>query len=199
MTIQGSTSNKQADNIPDLIAALRASVDARTLRLRKAATHGKICGGCGRKLRADEPVWRYQQQTGRGLFGGTCSDLAPYCAECRRDYWDVFQSGECGTCGRPVHNTDRRRRRWIFCCGQCRGRHLEAHQAATARQRRAEARGASRPCVECGEHFEPRRADSKYCSPACKQKAYRKRVTDNESAHAYAFDSRNASMAEAAS
>ena len=32
-------------------------------------------------------------------------------------------------------------------------------------------------CSVCGKVFTPKRADSKYCSNACRQKAYRERVT----------------------
>ena len=34
-------------------------------------------------------------------------------------------------------------------------------------------------CSLCLEEFIPRRADASYCSPACKQRAYRHRVTGN--------------------
>src|SRR5262245_42259992 len=69
-TIQANGSPRQAA-IPDATAAnpvaklLAAvgSIDARTRRLRKAASYGKICGGCGHKLRDGEPVWRYQKKT----------------------------------------------------------------------------------------------------------------------------------------
>jgi hypothetical protein len=33
-------------------------------------------------------------------------------------------------------------------------------------------------CQGCGGSFEPSRFDSIYCTPACRQKAYRQRVTD---------------------
>jgi hypothetical protein len=33
-------------------------------------------------------------------------------------------------------------------------------------------------CQCCGEKFTPKRADARYCSNACRQKVYRKRVTD---------------------
>jgi hypothetical protein len=168
------------------------TVDARTRRLRKAAHYGKICGGCGRKLCAGEPVWRSQTKTGMGMFGGSYSTLAPFCAKCRRDYWDVWSVGECETCGRPVHNTDRRWRLWSYCCDDCQRRHQSPYRAAIARQRRAEARGPSRPCAACGEPFEPRRADAQFCSVACKQKAYRRRVTLSKSIAGSTFDSRNA-------
>jgi predicted nucleic acid-binding Zn ribbon protein len=34
-------------------------------------------------------------------------------------------------------------------------------------------------CAVCGKTFAPTRADAQYCSGACRQTAYRKRVTDN--------------------
>src|SRR5262249_39290 len=33
-------------------------------------------------------------------------------------------------------------------------------------------------CQACGGFFRPKRRDAVYCSPACRQRAYRKRVTD---------------------
>jgi hypothetical protein len=34
--------------------------------------------------------------------------------------------------------------------------------------------------MHCSTTFPPSRADAVYCSPACKQKAYRRRVTGKE-------------------
>jgi predicted nucleic acid-binding Zn ribbon protein len=34
----------------------------------------------------------------------------------------------------------------------------------------------SRPCAVCGTEFRPWRGDARYCSNACRQKAYRRRV-----------------------
>jgi hypothetical protein len=39
-------------------------------RLRKAALHGKTCGGCGWKLSDDEPVWRERRRTGVFVIHG---------------------------------------------------------------------------------------------------------------------------------
>lgn len=37
----------------------------------------------------------------------------------------------------------------------------------------------TRQCEQCGKHFEPLRADARYCKKACRQAAYReRRVTD---------------------
>jgi hypothetical protein len=66
-----------------------------------------------------------------------------------------------------------------------------AQQSTMVRLRRAEARGATRVCAECGETFEPTRADAKFCSGGCKQKAYRKRVTLTECCAGLTLESRN--------
>lgn len=39
-------------------------------------------------------------------------------------------------------------------------------------------RAKSATCTQCRSKFEPKRSDWKFCSVACKQKAYRQRVTD---------------------
>jgi hypothetical protein len=63
----------------------------------------------------------------------------------------------------------------IYCSGVCR----EQARYAAARAKRADLRG-TRICDNCDETFEPRRSDAKFCSDACKQRAYRKRVTLNK-------------------
>jgi len=180
----------------NLLARFAARSDQRRRRLLKAARHGKICGGCGRKLSDGEPVWRERRSTGRTFLGGVGKVLAPLCAECRSEDSSGWLFGACETCGRLVHYADGpgMRRRWAFCCYDCQSKHQSTYQAAIARQRRAEARGPSRPCAGCGEHFEPTRADAKFCSGACKQRAHRKaralRLANG--GHCFAFESRNA-------
>jgi hypothetical protein len=109
------------------------------------------------------------------------------CKRCspKRDY----ENGKCEGCARLVRMVrNRRRRRHVFCSEAC-----EVNvQSARARTARAEVRGASKPCQLCGEHFEPTRKDSCYCSSACRQKAYRRRVTDNDCLSGQTIASRNA-------
>jgi len=68
---------------------------------------------------------------------------------------------------------------WNY-CDKCAARREKNHRAELdkenerRRQRRAWRRGI-RECPACGERFQPRRSDSKYCSSACRQRAYRKR------------------------
>ena len=35
----------------------------------------------------------------------------------------------------------------------------------------------TRVCEQCGKRYEPQRSSSRFCSPACKQRAYRKRLS----------------------
>jgi hypothetical protein len=135
---------------------------------REAARRGKTCGCCGRTLNADEPIWRKQFSR---CFCGGLSFIAPICQQCgRRGLYLSVSHGPCENCGRLVHETQYRRRRHHYCCEDCR----KQHEHALVRRRRAEARGPSRPCTECGEHFAPTRADARFCSARCKQKAWRR-------------------------
>jgi hypothetical protein len=152
------------------------------------------CATCKRILRSDEPVWRKRVGIGRGMFGGRRTAIVPVCEQCIGDDPCVHSVGPCKNCGRTVHDTAWPfPRRFIYCCHHCELTHQSARLAAASRQRRADARGSSRSCVECGDHFEPRRTDSQYCSTACKQKAYRKRALRiaNEN-HCAPFESGNA-------
>lgn len=61
--------------------------------------------------------------------------------------------------------------RWKGLCWRCAIDAENGHQRDLRRQRRA-----NRIC-ECGETFTPARSDGRYCSPACRQRAYRQRRT----------------------
>lgn len=72
----------------------------------------------------------------------------------------------------------------FFYCDTCRGKYEETERArrepinAAARRRRA-LRRARRPpatCLSCRAEFRGKRRDATTCSPACRQKAYRRRV-----------------------
>jgi hypothetical protein len=83
---------------------------------------------------------------------------AKVCRKCHRELGDR----ECY----PVGG----RRAWW--CGRC----VDADNAAQARERRRRRR-ADRPCDQCGVVFTPPRSDGRYCSPRCRQAAFRSRVT----------------------
>jgi hypothetical protein len=77
---------------------------------------------------------------------------------------------ECEVCGRrikPPRWIKRRDGGKVFYCSEgCAG-------GADAIARRVEP--TERECVVCAERFTPARSDARYCSPACRQDAYRKR------------------------
>ncbi|MGH3300358.1 MAG: hypothetical protein ACRDOK_01540 [Streptosporangiaceae bacterium] len=63
--------------------------------------------------------------------------------------------------------------RWAGYCRNC------AAAAGNARHRRQRlTRRRNRTCQFCGELFTPPRSDGLYCSPACRQKAYRHRAAE---------------------
>lgn len=74
----------------------------------------------------------------------------------------------CVTCGWSVILKEDSRRRVPTCSTACRAKHY--NQAAVRPPKRQE-------CAGCGDPFEGR-ADARYCSSACRQRAYRLRTAD---------------------
>jgi hypothetical protein len=64
-----------------------------------------------------------------------------------------------------------RHHRWCWRC-------VRADDAEQARERRRRRR-ANRRCARCAMLFTPSRSDGRYCSPRCRQAAFRSRVTAN--------------------
>jgi hypothetical protein len=149
----------------------------------EAARTARWCGRCGRDIAPGEVV-------ARRLFvrGGTNVT----CADCSRYYVDRYKPEPCVTCGRPVINTHQRwatspeprpgfRHAWregryygparVWCCEDC----AVAASLARRRRLRAEAR-AGQKCEGCGEMIDAGRNDARYCSNACRQRAYRQRA-----------------------
>jgi hypothetical protein len=58
----------------------------------------------------------------------------------------------------------------LYCCERCRWRDGNRRAA----WRKGGAKLATR-CRQCSETFTPRRTDARFCSPACRQRAYRSR------------------------
>ena len=93
------------------------------------------------------------------------------------DEWTKWEQKPCINCARPLYICIRKRwsrrlfsyvRPLIAACDQyCR-------DAARAKQRRAELRQSHR-CNHCRAEYQPKRNDSRYCSSACRQAAYRQR------------------------
>ena len=151
---------------------------ARRINIHNAAKTGTHCAKCAKELAPGEPVRRHRVGLGYGLSGWR-STVAPHWIECTHEWRALLlRAKPCEGCGRPVHNEFDGVSNWrlhTYRSEDCQ----RTARAANARQRRLQERGM-RPCDECREIFEPARKDAKFCSVACKQKAYRHRVTDNK-------------------
>jgi hypothetical protein len=146
------------------------------------------CQKCHRELAANQPVYRVAvgySVNDYDLFGSAVGSICAGCAFATRT--TTFQGREyvhsvygnqqwrtpepCAVCSRAVVLNGRRRRpKYVACGNRCRA-------SVYARQRRP--RRKARPeknCATCGERFVPARSRGIYCSAACRQKAYRRRI-----------------------
>ncbi len=140
---------------------------------RQSAKHGGWCARCGNTLGAGDVVVVREIEP----YG-----LAPHCVGCvkaRRvsailaslaaEPWEQpDREGDCESCGRwtILRNPWAWNRRYIYCCAECRDRVYRA-----VRKPKANAHS----CDVCGVDFTPARSDSRTCSNACRQRAYRTR------------------------
>ncbi len=154
---------------------------------REAVENGEVCGRCFGRLQADEAVgltpfarwWPERGSDYRESFGATCGECARL-SRLKHRHGDVWSDEElfsyylkrpCEGCGRTVYKArDNVRRRYVVCCESCR----RACYNRVRRERRA-ARASGKVCEVCAKVFTTKRSDAKTCSPACKQKAYRRR------------------------
>ena len=129
------------------------------------------CAQCARELNPAEPVWRevFQFYKKRMRLGGMSFTVAPVCKKCRLEYYDWIPAQPCEACQRMVVNLPRFNRKHTFCCKSC-----EVLYYSHRRKKAA----AEQLCAQCGEAFRPTRSDSLYCSNACRQRSYRKRVKE---------------------
>jgi hypothetical protein len=145
------------------------------------------CYRCKRAMASSEPVWRLHiSELKKSMFSvwgmRQSSSIQHFCHQCVGDV-HAHSQGECTFCKREIHDCAHRGwrcPRYYYCCDDCRVRGESARQSAAVRAKRAEARGPSRECVQCGEVFETVRAHARFCSGKCRQSAYRRRgsVTD---------------------
>jgi hypothetical protein len=110
------------------------------------------CRRCGREILDSEAAVRLRGE----LLA--CPDCEPAAAK---------YATPCDACGRKVA-------RHRFCNWHCRAHYYNAPAAARRKAQRRKAREGM-VCTECAKTFTATRADQKWCSPACKQKAYRER------------------------
>jgi hypothetical protein len=151
-------------------------------RVRNARRAADVCAQCEREIEEDEPVYVTK------LRHDPDWRLGPVCMDCAPVYIPVWIERDgygqpCEACGRRVafqadewviDGYDKRpgpERQHVLCSEVCAYRYynrLRSERSATAR--------AGRSCEACGSAFDAVRSDQRYCSPACKQRAYRQRV-----------------------
>jgi hypothetical protein len=135
------------------------------------------CATCNRDFAAGEPVYQYRHaryRVGRRFVSGhrrVCKSCFDQAARARTVMHYPDRAIRCGGCDRPmfVPWIGSPHRMQAFCCAPCQW----TYQGHTRREARTL---EDRPCQDCGATFTPKRKDSIYCSAACKQRAYRRRV-----------------------
>jgi hypothetical protein len=180
---------ERAGGGPDKVPEEREAFE----RAYRAPREGGLCGGCGRALKEEEPVYT-GVEVYRGMMGGVfgipirpafeATSVCESCAPERMRSYTLLDYGQsyrrrqpvarpCGVCSRLVvfriTNRSARRRR-TFCSERCQWTHYNRVRGARG------ARARQKVCEVCGEEFVATRRDAKTCSKACKQKAYRQRV-----------------------
>jgi hypothetical protein len=162
----------------------------------KAKKSAEVCGQCGGEI--GEPVFFTTKNTRRWRVPA-CADCGrdyylavrletklktvspPGLDELTQILEPTHAEAECVSCGRTCilcrdrHKFEKswlkyRGERRTFCSQRCRVRHNNQKRSEQLERERA-----NTECQECSDIFTPDRSDAKYCSAACKQRAYRKR------------------------
>lgn len=127
-----------------------------------------MCDECGRDIDAGESVSvsRFQND-----------GIKTYCTDCKPiPLWDVITSRKspntrirlCENCMRQTYVNSVYTK---YCSDRCSRQYNNARLAEDRKLLRTLLR-ANRKCHQCGDIFTPPRSDAKYCSSACRQKAY---------------------------
>lgn len=136
------------------------------------------CSRCGAAVGSDEnvlvrgPSYRQRRWTQEFLCidcvnnRGRYEDVpwSTWCARQMGRTWRDYQNW-CAHCGRPFLGVATRR----WCSEAC------GEAARAARRDRTRPPIPARRCEMCGELIDATRGDAKFCSSACRQKAYRQR------------------------
>ena len=132
-----------------------------------ASNRGEICFDCERRFDDKETI--FKQSIRRNVVFGWKRETVSYCESCDPRYWDAA-SEYCRTCQRiVVYPSDERFRVRVFCSDRCK----RDHYSKVQRDKRLVER--QKQCSSCTREFVAPRKDTKFCSAACKQKAYRAR------------------------
>lgn len=145
-------------------------------------TDVRECGMCARPIADDEPAYRcrvYRKQGRRYESSNTsvcraCADRARVdgvwrSEDGRRDLYDVpdhDRSEACAACGRPTVVRADKRRKVVSCSDRCRLSYYASRRPVSVNVT---------VCQVCDNDIVGGRAGRRFCSDACRQKAYRRR------------------------
>jgi predicted nucleic acid-binding Zn ribbon protein len=128
--------------------------------------------GCGQETR--RTLVLADVRDGHWVYGpGHCyMTPQPFCTSCRGTFVQdarrfghpTLRAGICALCGRPFMAIGIRRR--DYCSDEC---------VAAARNTRRRGLAMTERCAQCAAALPPARADARFCSNACRQRAYRRR------------------------
>jgi len=141
------------------------------------------CDICKRELTADEPVWHFRP--GHTIWRPGFRNEGAACEQCKtkppkgaewmfsEEAWQPRWGAArpCEYCRRLVFDRKPTRGAAFMCGPECR-------QAARYTRRRIAI--SARLCAQCRKSFLAKRNDVKFCSIACKQRAYRARRVTRE-------------------
>jgi hypothetical protein len=156
--------------VTDTNTLAEATVSSRNAKhdLHRAIDTAEVCGRCGAAIAVGEPVWRLPACL--PFRGRLLRWLTAVCRRCA--YRGNAAAKTCAGCGRTLY-VYRDTPAVVCCCRRCRQKVYNARRAAAiARRNRLQ------QCATCGNAYTPKRADSKYCSPACRQRAHRARTAE---------------------
>jgi len=177
----------------------RSGRDIEAERRIETAKKGGACGKCGGAIKDGETAYA-KCRVYAGMWGsltprpGPRFENASICEACAPEYMRkpldsyfdtqidakgttarTYYSSRvaempCPTCQRPVrHDRTARWRPRVFCCYRCEYTYHNRRRSMRDEHLR------QKVCEVCSKEFTARRAHTKTCSPACKQKAYRQR------------------------
>ena len=178
--LQESAHSDSHDPLQDQIEQLNRRPDAAEVQRRRDRSRAARCEDCGTELA--EAVFRIARP-GINSFGQRVEPLFPFCWTCFRDYYAervghvpawAAEPRTCEGCGRAVYEPPSRRRH-VICSPHC--ERISYNRRRSAR-RRAERMLDPRRCPECGDEFQPSRADHVYCCGGCRVRAHRERVAE---------------------
>ena len=141
----------------------------------------RYCADCGKEFAATEAVFILSHKIKSDFCGlpVTVSQNLPVCEDClsadQRKAWKrpgefgrrIVPYGKCRACRRPL---------MAYAEPFWRGEHCSNACAQIARRRQQREPPPSVTCSVCSKQFQPTRSDAQFCSSACRQWAYRRRL-----------------------